>query len=55
MDSVHKILENTRVNGDYHTHVSMIQPMGKFQISREKMDHFWNIYCNDIEKENEKE
>ena len=48
MDSVSKILENTRVNGDYHTHVSMVQPLGKFQISKNNIDNFWEKYCTDI-------
>ena len=34
MDSILEILENTKVNGDYHTHVSMVKPMGKFQINK---------------------
>jgi len=54
MDTVISILENTKVNGDYHTHVSMIQPMGKFQISRSVMDSFWDQYCNDIFNDEEK-
>jgi P4 family phage/plasmid primase-like protien len=29
----------------------MVQPLGKFQISRDNMENFWNIYCSDI-KEN---
>ena len=41
MDSVSDILGNTKVHGDYHTHVSMIQPLGKFQISRSNMENFW--------------
>lgn len=48
MDSVRDILANTKVFGDYHTHVSMIQPLGKFQISRDNIEKFWNIYCADI-------
>ena len=49
MDSVSDILGNTKVHGDYHTHVSMIQPLGKFQISRSNMENFWEKYCADVE------
>lgn len=48
MDTVHKILENSRTFGDFHTHVSMIQPMGKFNISRNNLNTFWNKYCEEI-------
>ncbi len=48
LESVHDILENTRVHGEYHTHVSMIQPLGKFQISKHNMDNFWDKYCSSI-------
>jgi P4 family phage/plasmid primase-like protien len=47
MKNVRTILENTRVFGDYHTHVSMIQPLGKFQISRDTMESFWENYCTE--------
>jgi len=51
--SVSEFLENNRVTGDYHTHVSMIHPKGKFQISKHISESFWNSYCNDIfNKEN---
>ena len=50
MDSVSDILGNTKVHGEYHTHVSMIQPLGKFQISRSNMENFWEKYCADIEE-----
>jgi len=51
MNSVHEILNNTRVFGDFHTHVSMIQPMGKFNISRSAIDEFWEKYCDSIEED----
>lgn len=53
MESVSKILTNTRVNGEYHTHVSMINPVGTFQINRNTMEAFWDSYCTSI-KEDEK-
>lgn len=53
MESVSKILTNTRVNGEYHTHVSMINPVGTFQINRNTMEAFWDSYCTSV-KEDEK-
>jgi P4 family phage/plasmid primase-like protien len=52
IESVSKILENTRVNSDYHTHVSMIQPIGKYNIPKQMMDNFWDKYCEEIEQSN---
>jgi P4 family phage/plasmid primase-like protien len=53
MESVNKILNNTRVNGQYHTHVSMMNPVGTFQINRNYMEAFWESYCTSI-KDDEK-
>jgi P4 family phage/plasmid primase-like protien len=54
MDSVLDILENTKVHGDYHTHVSMVQPLGKYNISRNNMEIFWEKYCTDLFENEEK-
>jgi P4 family phage/plasmid primase-like protien len=54
MESVNKILSNTRVNGEYHTHVSMINPLGTFQINRNCMESFWDSYCNVVSDEDMK-
>ena len=32
----------------FHSHVSMVQPKGKFQFSRKKLEQFWELYCNKI-------
>jgi P4 family phage/plasmid primase-like protien len=48
METVRDILDNTRVNGDYHTHVSMIQPLGKFQLGKHVMNNFWDKYSTSI-------
>lgn len=52
MDDVLKILENCKVNGDFHTHVSMMQPKGKFQINKDIIEEFWYQYCESISKNN---
>lgn len=54
LKNVRSILENTRVFGDYHTHVSMIQPLGTFQISRDNMEIFWENYCTERIEHDEK-
>lgn len=41
-----KKYDNT--NQDFHTHVSMIHPMGKFQMNVEKMEEFWRLYSDCI-------
>lgn len=51
MDNIFDILDNTKVNGDYHTHVSMIKPMGKYQINKNIMERFWERYCSTIYEE----
>jgi hypothetical protein len=52
--SLTQLLENNRVTGDYHTHVSMIHPHGKFQVSKHISESFWHSYCNDIMENDEK-
>ena len=39
--SIEEILRNHYVDGTFHTHVSMIQPKGKFQLSRDGLEAFW--------------
>jgi P4 family phage/plasmid primase-like protien len=51
MSNIIKILENNRVTGEYHTHVSMIHPKGKFQISKHISESFWETYCDAIYEE----
>jgi len=46
--SIVKILKLNYADGLYHTHVSMVQPKGKFYLSREKLEDFWEIYCDSI-------
>ena len=51
--SVEQILRENYVDGVFHTHVSMLQPRGKFQFNREKLEDFWNAYCAKIMNEEE--
>ena len=50
--SVEKILRNHYVDGVFHTHVSMVQPRGKFQFNRKELENFWDVYCDKMLKEN---
>lgn len=50
--SVEQILRANYVDGVFHTHVSMVQPRGKFQFNRQKLEDFWEIYCNRINDDN---
>jgi P4 family phage/plasmid primase-like protien len=51
--SVEQILRNNYVDGVFHTHVSMIQPRGKFQFNREKLEEFWKVYTKKIREDND--
>lgn len=47
--SVERILRDSYVeNSIFHTHVSMIQPRGKFQLNRQKLDDLWKSYSEKI-------
>ena len=43
-----QILEKNRTFEEYHTHVSMDQPKGKFLIDRNASESFWKEYLDDI-------
>ena len=43
--SVEEILRSHYVDGALHTHVSMVQPRGKFQFNRQGLEEFWDTYC----------
>jgi len=47
MDStIANILNNYRVQGAFHTHVSLISPNGSFNLNREGMEKLWDAYSN---------
>ena len=48
--SIESILGRTYTDGIYHTHVSLIQPEGKYQFNRQTLEDFWKYYCDLIEK-----
>ena len=50
--TVEEYLRSHYVDDAIHTHVSMVQPRGKFQFDRKKLEVFWDIYCKRILKDN---
>jgi len=49
-----KFLKEKYVDGVYYTHVSMVNPRGKYQLNRDSFEEFWKLYNEAvfIEKEN---
>lgn len=47
---IKRLLTDNRVDGAFHTHVSLITPKGKFMFNRITQEEFWNVYCDYIEK-----
>ena len=43
---VERILYKHYSESLFHTHVSMIQPKGKFQFNRKGLEEFWEAYCD---------
>lgn len=43
---VEKVLYKHYSESLFHTHVSMIQPKGKFQFNRQGLEDFWEVYCD---------
>lgn len=50
---VENILKKNYTDGVFHTHVSLIQPKGKFLFNREGFEKFWECYCKLIKNNNE--
>lgn len=46
---IRKILKANSTDGVYHTHVSLMNPKGKFQFNRETTEEFFNAYCEYIQ------
>lgn len=50
--SIESILRQTYTDAIYHTHVSMMDPKGKYQFNRTILEDFWRAYCDNIENNN---
>ena len=51
--SLEKILKQNYVDGALHTHVSMVQPRGKFQFNRHNLEEFWDSYSDKLKSDKE--
>ena len=49
-----KFLKEKYVDGVYYTHVSMVNPRGKYQLNRDSFEEFWKLYNEAVftDKEN---
>lgn len=50
--TLENILRENYVDGVFHTHVSMIQPRGKYQFNRQSLEEFWKCYCDTLQRNN---
>jgi phage/plasmid-associated DNA primase len=46
--SIEKVLSEHRTDSIFHTHVSMVQPKGRYQFNRQGLENFWDIYCQSM-------
>lgn len=44
-----KILNNNQTDAVFHSHVSMINPKGRYQLNRQSIEAFWQEYCDIIQ------
>lgn len=51
--SLENILKKNYVDGALHTHVSMVQPKGKFQFNRNNLEDFWDSYHDKLKSAKE--
>lgn len=45
-NAIELFMNDKRVTSNYHSHVSMINPMGKYQIDRKNIEEFWTLYID---------
>ena len=48
-NSILSILRQNFTDQIYYTHVSLINPMGKYLFNRQTLEEFWKYYCPSIE------
>lgn len=48
--TITNILKNNYAEGVFHTHVSMHNPRGKFNINRHDMEKLWDLYQKEIDE-----
>ena len=47
-NAMKKFINEKMVYSNYHTHVSMLNPVGKFNIDRKSFDEFWGLYMDEF-------
>ena len=51
--TVEQLLRKNYVDGVFHTHVSLVQPKGKFQFNRQGLEEFWTVYCKLLQEKDD--
>lgn len=49
MERIKRILRENMQDGVFHTHVSLINPRGKFLLNRSQIEEFWDVYCSMVD------
>ena len=39
-----QVIQKYRAESVYHSHISMINPKGKFQLNKQQLEDFWEVY-----------
>lgn len=51
--TIEELLRKNYVDSEtWHTHVSLVQPKGRFTFNRPGIENLWDVYCENIQKEN---
>lgn len=45
-ETLAKFVVKHYIDSEIYTHVSLIEPKGKFQFNRDTLEKFWDLYCN---------
>ena len=45
------LLKKSRTDQVFHSHVSLVEPMGKFILGRPVIEEFWKLYCDMVDKD----
>lgn len=55
MENLHFLLRKNHVHESFFTHVSLIQPRGKYSLNRSVLSKFWDVYCKLVCEKNYRE
>lgn len=48
--TMENLLRENYSDNAFYTHVSLIQPRGKYQFNRQSLEEFWKVYCDTLAK-----